>query len=298
MYRLTKRIFLVMAGSVLLGCATRETPPPEQPPSPRARPTARIVFDEPEVQDIDHISLVFHAELDNPRPSRAAVIIMDWRLALNGYETLAGVNFPQVHWEKLAAQGQGVLFPARLELDLAGLEPPALRRASEKDFDEYQVHLRMEFELRYDSGEIETVQASAECVFPRIREPRLSITSITVEQAELINTRLKVGLRLDNPNPFPVELSAMNYTLYGGGRFWAEGAEKAVLAAAARGSSGRELSLLMNFINMRRDLLDQVIALGQVRYRFTGEAWVGAGLAFLPRFPIRFDLAGDSTVIK
>jgi hypothetical protein len=54
----------------------------------------------------------------------------------------------------------------------------------------------------------------------------------------------------------------------------------------------------MNFINMRRELLDQVIALREVRYRFAGEATVSTGVDYLPQFRMGFELSGNSEVVE
>jgi hypothetical protein len=51
-------------------------------------------------------------------------------------------------------------------------------------------------------------------------------------------------------------------------------------------------------MGMKRDLLDQVIAFQNVRYRFTGEALVTTGIEYLPKFPSGFDLSGYSEVFE
>jgi LEA14-like dessication related protein len=132
----------------------------------------------------------------------------------------------------------------------------------------------------------------------RIREPEFTITSIRILQAELINTRFRVKVRINNPNPFPVELSSLRYKLYGAGRFWAEGTEKDVFLIPPGGSEEKELYLVMNFIEMRRDLLDRIIALKNVRYRFTGTVEVAAGTDRKIIHSGSFDLEGESEVSK
>jgi LEA14-like dessication related protein len=131
---------------------------------------------------------------------------------------------------------------------------------------------------------------------PRILEPVLSISSIAILQAELINTRLRVRLRIDNPNSFPLELSAFNYELHGAGRYWAEGEETDPLEIPPEGYAEKDLLLLMNFMNMKRETLDQVIALKTVGYRFSGEVAVDAATERLPRFVMGFDISGESPV--
>jgi LEA14-like dessication related protein len=133
---------------------------------------------------------------------------------------------------------------------------------------------------------------------PQLQEPVFTITSIAVMQAELINTRFKVSLRIDNPNRVPLELSAFTYELYGGGRFWADGEETAVMQIPPEGSAEKDLFLQMNFMNMKREVLDQIIALKTVRYRFSGDVLVSTGIESLPRFTMRFDRSGESPVIR
>jgi hypothetical protein len=54
----------------------------------------------------------------------------------------------------------------------------------------------------------------------------------------------------------------------------------------------------MNFINMKRKLLDDIIALRQVRYRVAGSVKMETGIESLPVFNMKFDLSGNSPVKK
>lgn len=135
---------------------------------------------------------------------------------------------------------------------------------------------------------------AAESKAPVVKEPVFSITSIKILQAELINTRLKVHIRVENPNDFPVDLKSFTYELYGSGRFWTDGIEKNACTIPASGFVEKDLYLVMNFINMRRELLDQIIAMKRVRYRFTGTAELSAGI--LPEFTKTFNLEGEAEV--
>ena len=142
----------------------------------------------------------------------------------------------------------------------------------------------------------ETPEPKAPPAPPRIREPDFSISAIKILQAELVNTRLRVRLRIDNPNPFPVTLSSFTYELYGEGRFWADGTEKNVFIVPAAGYAEKELYLVMNFIDMRRDLLDKVIAMEKVLYRFKGTVKISA--MDLPLITRDFNLEGESEVTR
>jgi LEA14-like dessication related protein len=117
-------------------------------------------------------------------------------------------------------------------------------------------------------------------------------------QADLINTKFKAGLRINNPNGFAVDLSSMDYELYGNGSLWAAGKEKPLLHIPAQSSGETEISFSMNFIGMSRRLLDDIIALRRVSYRFSGTTEIETGIPYFPSFCMRFDCKGDSDVVR
>jgi LEA14-like dessication related protein len=284
--------FLGFLGLFLyLSCATGNPLPP--PPVPPQAPRVSLDFDRVEAEEPGRLSLYFLLSVENPRPSAARISLRDWRAALNDGIREEGVFLNFDPRDTVLAANASHTFPVRLDLVMEDIPfSDALNP------EEYRAGLSLDLDFTFDSGESLRVLASAETFFPPIREPEFIITAIAVKKAELINTRFKVNLRIENPNYFPVELSALNYELYGGGRFWADGQEQDILYIPPGGAAETELFLVMNFINMRRELLDQVIALRQVRYRFTGEATVSTGINYLPRFRMRFDRSGNSVVIE
>jgi len=140
--------------------------------------------------------------------------------------------------------------------------------------------------------------AATEPVIERIEALQFTITSITILQADLINTRLKLSLKIDNPNAVPITLSSLRYELFGNDRFWTSGIEKDLPVIPAQSSSEANFEFEMNFINMKRQLLDDIIALRQVRYRVVGNVDVETGISRLPGFRMNFDYSGTSAVIK
>jgi LEA14-like dessication related protein len=282
-------ILLALAG----GCKTRPVPAPEPEEAPR--PEGVIRFDRVEAENVRRVSLYFFLRVDNPRPLSGGGTIEGWTLGINGRETREGaVLSPAGGFSFFVRSGSpGAEIPLRLDLDLEALARGGIDLAWENE-----LTLTTELAFFYDGDPPLRTSAGGRAVFPRVREPVFTITRIAVLKAELINTRFRVSLRVDNPNPFPVELSAFTYELYGGGRFWAKGKEKNVLPIPAASQADTRLFLVMNFIDMDRDLLDRVVDLRDVRYRFAGEAEVSTGIALLPRFRTGFDLSGYSEVLE
>ena len=131
-----------------------------------------------------------------------------------------------------------------------------------------------------------------------VQEPTFAITSITILQADLINTRFKLNLRIDNPNTFPITLSSFRYELYGGGNLWIDGVEKNLAVVPAEGFAEASINCEMNFIGMKRRLLDDIVAMREVHYRVIGSMELETGIPGLPGFRINFDYSGNSAVIQ
>jgi LEA14-like dessication related protein len=300
-----KKSFFAALGCMFLffGCKTPPPPPPLPPPQPD--PSASLKFTGINAPDIDHVSMEFKLIAENPRNDPARAKIEGIKVEINGLEMEEGIRIaPETAAHPFPVDGAWVrgngeslpgsaVIALRLELDLEALSKAGLSLA-----DDYNLKVSADVDFSYGPGILVKTGARENALFPRIRKPVFTISDIAVLQAELINTRFRVKLKVDNPNPFPMELSAFQYQLYGSGRFWADGNEKNILNIPARDSAEAQLFLIMNFMGMKRDLLDQVIAFQDVRYRFTGKALVTTGIDYLPEFPSGFDLSGYSEVFE
>jgi len=282
---------LLAAGLFFSACRTAPQVQPEHLPS--------LVFDGIEAESPDNLTLFFTLTINNPFPFAGRAEIESWQVQVNGQSARSGFALEGADGSFRIEAGASGSFPLRLNMDVAALVTQGLAPA-----DDYEVRLITELEFSQDNEAARgaappaRLQVSGLAAFPGVRPPVFSITSIAILQAELINTRFRVGLRIDNPNPYPVDLSALAYVLYGNGRLWAEGTERNIIQIPAKSSVTGDLFLLMNFIDMRRDLLDQIINLVAVNYRFRGESQVSTGVDYLPRFTTRFDLSGYSEVIE
>lgn len=138
--------------------------------------------------------------------------------------------------------------------------------------------------------------ASAAFTAPRLGKPGFSVLSIIISQDDLVNTRLLIELSILNPNIFPIELSAFNYELFGEGRRWAGGSLKTGHLIPPMDKKTVNLGLSMNFTQMNRQILDQVIKLELLKYRFLGDASVL--MDKIPPYTQSFDLSGITRVSK
>jgi LEA14-like dessication related protein len=280
--------------AICLSCASPAPAPVESAPEKPAsaalpRPEANLSFDRVEAENLECLTLWFNLEAENPRGKDARFLAAGWRAAFNGETNAPGLAFTAP--QGFLAGGEKILLPLRLDID---------PRTLLKDTEDGDCKAELDFDLIFDygGGNTETVPVKAAAVFPLILEPEFSIMSVAVKKAELVDTRFKVKIRLSNPNFFPVELSAFSFELYNGSRLWAGGSKRNIMLIPQGQSAETDLFLTMNFIDMRRSLLDQVIAMEQIDYRLAGEATVSTGIEYLPRFRWKFDQSGRSVVVN
>ena len=262
-------IVFVPVVSFLAGCKT----------TPYNAPVADLHFTAIEAQDTSKMYLDYVLAVTNPDRVNAEFRIEEWNAVINNREIKNG----------LALTADNSTGRIRLELDI-----PALMAEGVPFADDCTVDLTLNINSLHPPARI---QAKETAVFPFIREPVFAITAIAILKAELVNTRFKVTIHIENPNNFQVDLASLEYELFGNGLLWAEGRERNIIVVPARSSYQGDLFLTMNFINMRRDLLDQIIRLQDVHYGFNGEAFVGTGVDYLPRFRTNFNLSGYSKVL-
>jgi LEA14-like dessication related protein len=291
-------VFLPLVfGGLVFSCKS-PPPPAEEAEAVLPDPSLSLELTGITAEDPGAVTLAFRLDAENPRAASAALRLSPWETRINGKDVPEGVHIQAGRTAFVVGPGAGGLPGRETERVMVELDIAALSAAGFTLDDDYNVSLSCGADFSYDGTPSFKTGAEAAAFFPRIREPLFTITSIAILKAELINTRFRVGLKVDNPNPFAMELSSFGYTLYGNGREWAEGEEKNVLKIEGKSSAGTNLFLMMNFIDMKRDLLDQIIRLEDVNYRFTGNARVSTGVDYLPRFTTAFRLSGYSPVYE
>jgi hypothetical protein len=270
---------------------------------PENVPVSTLEFERIEGSGIHRVVLYYRFKTENHRSAPMTLKIPGWNLTMNGHEIdrqhAILKSGGDIISGGMAAVAPRKTFETELELHIdLSVYSDADTNPLEDDGDTFMPVLTLATSCRYGAEPPLTGIVPAVAEFPRIREPEFSITSIAIMQAELINTRFAVTIKIDNPNPFPVTLSAFKYELYGQGMLWADGRQRDILAIPAKDAAETKLLLVMNFINMKRGLLDEIIAMRQVGYWFTGDSDVETGISWLPQFSMKFDRQGYSKVLQ
>jgi LEA14-like dessication related protein len=292
---------IIVFALIFTACKSKPITPETVVPETEAvsSPFATLAFTGIQADDVEHLRVSFNLEVNAPSASRAR--IESWRVLIDGQDVSPSfsLNYPKEEFTLGSTVQEGNLaFQARREIPLTlSMDIAALAAKGLAPKDDYAVTLTADLDVFSGTAVSTKITAQRTAEFPGIQEPRFIITSIAVLKAELINTRFRVNMRIDNPNPFPLEMSGLSYELYGNGRRWADGTDKNSFVVNGRSSVQGSLYLLMNFIDMDRNLLNQIVNLVDVNYHFTGEAQVSTGIDYLPKFKKGFDLSGYSEVL-
>ena len=139
--------------------------------------------------------------------------------------------------------------------------------------------------------EIEVEVAAIEII-----EPEFEVVSICILQADIVVTEFEGIVKITNPNDFALELTNLTYALYGNGALWTNGNGIGALHVPALSSAETRFIFEMNFINMNRRLLDDVIAMRRINYHFKGEAQVQPVIPSVAAFHMSYDYVGLSEV--
>ena len=303
-----KFVLLLTAFALLFAC--KSTPPTQEELAELAKISIpELMYKSIEGKDRHNVVLHYQLKAENPLAVPVTVTIKKWKTIINGIEI--DPMHAVLHHNRTAFSGysaelsraQTLIMDFELHLNLIPITN-AISNSDDNeavpaaDFDTFETELSFEIVGQYKAEPPVGGVIATTAEFPRIREPVFTITSIAIMQAELINTRFAVNLRMDNPNRFPIKLSSFKYDLYGQGMFWSGGKEQNVFVIPGKDAAETKMILVMNFIDMKRGLLDQIIAMRQVNYRFTGTVEVETGIQWCPQFSLKFDRSGPAEVIK
>jgi len=297
----------------LLSCATKpvapvpspapvvEVPAPEpviipETPAPEPDPIVAITVARVIALSLYELRASCVVEAHNPGTRDLVLESLSPVFSVDGVETVMAAQVPDLSpQERKIAPGATLGVPLVLDFNLQELEEAGLLIGDRTDLG-WVFRTDLVF-LAADGGTRE-VSAQMDDRFPVIREPKVSIKSIKILRSVLVNTTLKLMLTLENPNGFPVEFRSLAYQLYGEGRPWADGKAQAAVLVQGQTELDTEILIIMNFIDMKRELLDMVNQLRTVNYRLKGETIIGTGMEFLPEFRMVFDERGATEVLR
>jgi LEA14-like dessication related protein len=114
---------------------------------------------------------------------------------------------------------------------------------------------------------------------PKLTTPQLSVVNVELQKSDLWEQRMKVRMRVINPNDRPIPVKGLTCTLEVAGEELAHGVSGASFNVPALGEAEFDMNMTANMAGALIKLLGKGDSLGnEVEYRVTGKISLSEGL--------------------
>jgi LEA14-like dessication related protein len=114
---------------------------------------------------------------------------------------------------------------------------------------------------------------------PKLETPQLSVVNVELQKADLWEQRMKVRMRVLNPNDRPIPVKGLTVTLEVAGQELAHGVSGASFNVPALGEAEFDMNMTANMAGAIMRLLGKGSDVGdEVDYRVTGKISLSEGL--------------------
>src|SRR5262245_55492797 len=114
---------------------------------------------------------------------------------------------------------------------------------------------------------------------PKLETPQLSVVNVELQKADLWEQRMKVRMRIVNPNDRPIPVKGLTCALEVNGQELAHGVSGASFNVPALGEAEFDMNMTANMAGALIKFLGRGDQLGdQVEYRVTGKISLSEGL--------------------
>ncbi len=274
---------------IVLALTACSSPPPAK--TPARPPEATVAKAEVTAVDIDTVRFSFSVRVSNPADSPAVVNMTTATLRVEDKP----IDKRRTAAPLSVAAGGTTEIPFRFDVRRSTLEDLVPGYESLRDA---AWHFSAELAIRSGGGPSAGFTAESSGTFPNVHGPGLQIVSLKIERYDLIETKLKLTIVVRNPNSFPLTFRSIDYVFSADGRIWGEGRAEIPQELPAGDDTDVQIPLTLNFIEMGRELLDKVAALGIVHYHLQATTSVTTPLDFLHEFSSKFDRKGAIRVEK
>ncbi len=234
----------------------------------------------------DQAKLEFTLDVNNPNPIPVQLAGLDYNFLVNGQQLLAGEQREGV---KIAAnQTSQVKLP--LVLKFADIFESVKNLSNSKTLD-YSIKTDALIDLPLMG--ITRVPAEKTGQVPVPQLPKISLGGINIKSLGLTGADVEIGLNLNNPNAFGIDIRDLGYDLIINGKHWLKSQETKTISLAESATSQVNVPLHLNFLDMGRTLAEMLSKQNPLEYQLVGNMNMDTSLPMLKNIALPFREAGS-----
>ena len=232
------------------------------------------------------LDLDVELEVNNPNPLPIKLAGFDYTLLINGKQLIAG---KQTEGVEIGARNKSrVSVPMNLLFDDA---KALFQEFGDQDEFEYQVKTEAWVDLPVLGKQ--RFPATHQGMLPIPKMPEVSVSSIKINSLSFTEAALEVGLAVDNPNSFSLDMKKLNYQLSVNGQQWIESQAVNLLSLPEKGVGEVKIPVRLNLLKMGGALAKALTQSEPLDYHFSGDMLVDTALPMLKSMELPLDLKGS-----
>lgn len=234
----------------------------------------------------DQAKLEFTLDVNNPNPIPVQFAGFDYNFLVNGQQLMAGEQRDGV---KIAAnQTSQVKLP--LVLKFADVFESIKSLADNKTLD-YAIKTDALLDLPIMGMVRVPAEKAGQVPVPRL--PKISLDGIKIKNLGFKGADLEIGLNLDNPNAFDIDIRDLGYDLVVNGQRWLQSQGKDTISLAKSASSQVKVPLNLSFLDMGLTLADLLKQQSALDYQLVGNMNMDTSLPMLKDIALPFKQSGS-----
>jgi len=234
----------------------------------------------------DQAQLEFTLDVNNPNPVPVQFAGFDYNFLVNGQQFLAGEQRDGV---KIAAnQTSQVKLP--LALKFADILESFKSVSDSKTLD-YTLKTDALLDLPVIGAAHIPAEKSGQLPIPQL--PKISLGGIDIKKLGLTGADVEIGLKLDNPNAFGIDIRDLDYDLLVNGQRWLKSQQAKAISLAESGTSQVKVPLHLSFLDMGRTLADLLTQQSPLEYQLVGNMKMDSSLPMLKNIALPFSQSGS-----
>lgn len=241
----------------------------------------------------DEVELTYDVKVDNPNPVAVQLMSYDYDLNINENDFLEGSQDKQLRIESSGSSTFQI--PVRLNFrELYEL----FSNLRDRDEADYRLAANLDFDLPVLGTTTLPLEKSGS--LPMIKLPRISVSSLEVDEMNFSQANLTLNLQVDNPNGFGLLLKALSYDLSVNGRSWVDGSRSRELSISEKGSNQLAIPITLNISEIGSSVVQLLSNSSNIDYQLDGAIDFGAAHPLLQdkETTFEFNQNGDLPVIR